>query len=103
MNSSHWDVAVRPLRDVDRYSILKAHGAACRPIRLIQGEFDMAGPKEAYSIELNPDQMAFVRQAKEKYNLASEDKAMRVVLDYLITSPGILDTVFSEPRCLRCE
>ena len=26
----------------------------------------MAGPKEAYTIELNPDQMAFIRQAKEK-------------------------------------
>ncbi len=63
----------------------------------------MAGPKEAYTIELNPDQMAFIRQAKAKYNLSSEDKAMRVVLDYLITSPGVHDSVFSEPRCLRCE
>ena len=63
----------------------------------------MAGPKEAYTIELNPDQMAFIRQAKERYNLASEDKAMRVVLDSLITSPDIHVTVFSEPRCLRCE
>jgi hypothetical protein len=63
----------------------------------------MAGPKEAYTIELNPDQMAFIRQAKEKYNINSEDKAMRVVLDYLITSPDIQDKVFSEPRCLRCE
>ena len=63
----------------------------------------MAGPKEAYSIELNPDQMALIRQAKEKFNLSSEDKAMRVVLDYLITSPDIHATVFSEPRCLRCE
>ena len=63
----------------------------------------MAGPKQAYTIELNPDQMAFIRQAKEKYNLASEDKAMRAALDYLITSPDIHATVFSEPRCLRCE
>jgi hypothetical protein len=63
----------------------------------------MAGPKQAYTIELNPDQMAFIRQAKEKFNLSSEDKAMRVVLDYLITSPDIHSKVFSEPRCLRCE
>ena len=47
----------------------------------------MAGPKEAYTIELNPDQMAFIRQAKEKYNLSSEDKAMRVVLDFLDHQP----------------
>ena len=63
----------------------------------------MAGPKTSYTIELNADQMAFIRQAKEKYNINSEDKAMRVVLDYLITSPDIHDSVFSEPRCLRCE
>ncbi len=63
----------------------------------------MAGPKQAYTIELNPDQMAFIRQAKEKFNLSSDDKAVRVVLDYLITSPDIHGTVFSEPRCLRCE
>ena len=63
----------------------------------------MAGPKQSYTIELNSDQMAFIRQAKEKYNIASEDKAMRVVLDFLITSPDIHATVFSEPRCLRCE
>lgn len=63
----------------------------------------MAGPKESYTIELNPDQMAFIRQAKEKYNLNSEDKAMRVVLDFLITSPNIHESVFTEPRCLRCE
>lgn len=63
----------------------------------------MAGPKEAYTLQLNPDQMAFIRQAKEKYNLSSDDKALRVVLDYLITSPDIHPTVFSEPRCLRCE
>ena len=63
----------------------------------------MAGPKQAYTIELNPDQMAFIRQAKEKYNLATEDKALRVILDYLITSPDVHGSVFTEPRCLRCE
>ena len=63
----------------------------------------MAGPKETYTIQLNPDQMAYLRQAKEKYNLATDDKALRVVLDYLITSPDIQDTVFTKPRCLRCE
>ncbi len=63
----------------------------------------MAGPKESYTIELNPDQMAFIRQAQAKYRIKSEDKALRVVLDYLITSPDVHDAVFSEPRCLRCE
>ncbi len=63
----------------------------------------MAGPKEAYEIELNPDQMAFIRSATEKFKLANESKAVRVIVDYLITSPDIHEKVFTEPRCLRCE
>lgn len=63
----------------------------------------MAGPKETYTIQLNPDQMAYLRQAKEKYNLPTDDKALRVVLDYLITTPNIQDAIFTKPRCLRCE
>ena len=63
----------------------------------------MAGPKETYTLQLNPDQMAYLRQAKEKYNLPTDDKALRVVLDYLITTPNIQDTIFTKPRCLRCE
>ena len=62
----------------------------------------MAGDKETYEIELNPDQMAFVESAREKYDIADTGKVMRVVMDYLITNPEIHDTVFSEPRCLRC-
>ena len=63
----------------------------------------MGGQKAAFEVELNPDQMAFIRSAKEKYGLADESKAIRIVLDYLSTNPGIHDTVFSEVRCLRCE
>jgi len=62
----------------------------------------MAGDKETYEIALNPDQMAFVAAAVEKYGLADADKALRVVMDYLIANPEVHDTVFSEPRCLRC-
>ena len=62
----------------------------------------MAGDKETYEIALNPDQMAFVESAKEKYNLPDADKTMRIIMDYLITNPEVHDTVFSEPRCLRC-
>ena len=63
----------------------------------------MAGPKETYEIQLNPDQMAFVRSAKNQFSVADESKAIRIVLDYLITNPDIHATVFSKPRCLRCE
>ena len=63
----------------------------------------MGGPKESFEISLNPDHMAFVRTAREKYDIADEGKVLRIVMDYLITSPRIHDDVFSEVRCLRCE
>lgn len=63
----------------------------------------MAGEKATFEIELNADQMAFIRLAKEKYDLADESKTIRIVLDYLSTNIDIHDTVFSEVRCLRCE
>ena len=63
----------------------------------------MAGTKETYQIDLNPDQMAFVRSVKDKFSLADEAKTIRIVLDYLMTNPNVHDTVFTQPRCLRCE
>lgn len=63
----------------------------------------MGGAKETYQISLNPDQMAFIRSAREKYDIADDGKVMRIIMDYLITTPGIHDNVFSEGRCLRCE
>ena len=63
----------------------------------------MAGEKEVYEIRLNSDQMAFIRSAKDKYNIRDESKTIRVVVDYLITNPGVHEEVFSQNRCLRCE
>jgi hypothetical protein len=63
----------------------------------------VAGVKETFEINLNPDHMAFLRSAREKYGLADEGKALRIIMDYLITTPGAHDEVFSEVRCLRCE
>jgi uncharacterized linocin/CFP29 family protein len=63
----------------------------------------MAGVKESFEIDLNPDQMAFVRLAREKYGIADEGKVVRIIMDYIITTPAIHDTLFNEVRCLRCE
>jgi hypothetical protein len=63
----------------------------------------MAGVKESFEIDLNPDHMAFVRNTMEKYDLADEGKALRIIMDYMIVNPGIHDDVFTEVRCLRCE
>ncbi len=63
----------------------------------------MAGVKETFEIELNPEQMAFIQSAKEQYGIASEDKVVRIIMDYIQTNPGIQESVFTETRCLRCE
>ena len=63
----------------------------------------MAGPKETYEVQLNPDQMAFIRSMKEKYEIADDSKTIRVVIDYLMVTQNIHDDVFGQNRCLRCE
>ncbi|HZA25356.1 MAG TPA: hypothetical protein VFA32_22630 [Dehalococcoidia bacterium] len=60
----------------------------------------MGGAKETYQLSLNPDHLAFIRPAREKYDLA---KVMRIIMDYVMTTPGIHDAVFNEVRCLHCE
>ncbi len=63
----------------------------------------MGGAKENFQIDLNPDQMEFVRATREKYDLADDGKVMRIIMDYIITSPSGHDEVFTETRCLRCD
>ena len=62
----------------------------------------MAGDKQTYEVSLNPDQMAFVESMKEKYNLPDEGKAIRVIMDYLISNAEVHESVFTQVRCLRC-
>lgn len=63
----------------------------------------MAGTKTSYELELNPDQMAFIRSAKDKYGIRDEGKVVRIIMDYLLTTPDVHGTVFEQTRCLRCE
>ena len=63
----------------------------------------MAGNKQTFEVELNPDQMAFIRSMKEKYEIVDESKTIRVVMDYLMTTQNVHDAVFGQTRCLRCE
>ena len=63
----------------------------------------MAGAKQEYQFELTSDQMAFLRSAKERYGIPDESKVMRIVVDYLLSSPNVHESVFTETRCLRCD
>ena len=63
----------------------------------------MAGEKETYQVALNPEQMDFIRSATEQYAIADDDKALRIILDYVLSNPGLHQDIFTEVRCLRCE
>ncbi len=63
----------------------------------------MAGPKVAYSIDLDTDQIAFIRSVVAQYDIPDESKAVRIMVDYLMTHRDGNDTVFGETRCPWCE
>jgi len=62
----------------------------------------MGGIKTEYSIELNLDHMAWLKEMCEKYTLDDEGKALRIVLDY-IKEEADLESVFEEIRCNHCD
>lgn len=63
----------------------------------------MAGGKQTIEIELNDDQVTFMRLMKDDYKIPSESKVMRIIMDYLQSNRDVHDTVFGQTRCLRCE
>ena len=63
----------------------------------------MAGAKETFEIELNVDHRNFIRSAVEEYGIGSEDKVIRIIMDFIQTNPDLHESVFTEVRCLRCE
>ena len=63
----------------------------------------MAGEKQTIEIALNPDQITFIGVMKDAYDIESESKVMRVIMDYLQSTKDIHDTVFKQWRCLRCD
>jgi len=63
----------------------------------------MAGSKQTIEIELNDDQVTFMRLMKDDYNIASESKVFRIVMDYLQSNQDVHDIVFGQTRCLRCD
>ena len=63
----------------------------------------MAGEKQTIEIELNNDHVAFMQIMKEEYNIRTESKVMRIIMDFLQENTDVHDTVFNQIRCLRCE
>ena len=62
----------------------------------------MAGPKEKIEVRLNVDHIRFAQSIMEKHEIRDEAKVLRIIMDYVITSPTIHEEIFTEVRCLRC-
>ena len=62
----------------------------------------MAGPKEKIEVRLNVDHIRFAQSIMEKHEIRDEAKVLRIIMDYVITSPTMHDEIFTEVRCLRC-
>ena len=63
----------------------------------------MAGDKQSLEVQLNPDQVIFLKAARETYDVPDESKVLRIILDYIQTNRDIHNTVFGEIRCNRCD
>ena len=61
----------------------------------------MGGIKTSYSVELNNDQITWLKQMTDKYSIEDEGKALRIILDF-VQEEADLDTVFEEVRCGHC-
>ena len=63
----------------------------------------MSKNKETYQVTLETDQMDFIHEAQERYDIPDEDKVLRIIMDYVLTSPDLHETIFTQTRCLRCD
>ena len=61
----------------------------------------MAGKKTKVTFEINPDAYDMLKSVTEKYKLADESKALRILIDYAATD-GDWEEIFAKVRCRRC-
>lgn len=61
----------------------------------------MGGIKVEQTFELNDDHIAWLKEMTEKFSIADEAKALRIVLDYVMEEAA-QETVFEEVRCNHC-
>jgi len=58
--------------------------------------------KQVYTIELEERQQKFLEEMVEKYRLPSVDKAVRCLIDMVVSEPEQQEKAFEEIRCLDC-
>ena len=62
----------------------------------------MSTPNEKVTFEIKPRHLEYLQQIADNYDLADESKALRVLIDYAISSPDDEHAIFGEIRCLDC-
>ena len=62
----------------------------------------MGGIKTEQKFELNDDHVEWLKEMSEKYALFDKDKALRIVLDYVMDEADQA-TVFENIRCNHCD
>ena len=62
----------------------------------------MAGEKVTVEFEINKDAEELLAEVVEKYDLADNGKAIRIILDY-VAEDGDWDEIFGTIRCRRCD
>ena len=68
-----------------------------------KGDLLMTGENQTIEIELNNDHVTFMRIIMDDYNIPTESKVMRIIMDYIQENKDVHDTVFKQTRCLRCD
>ncbi|MFT4823266.1 MAG: hypothetical protein ACI9J0_001182 [Cryomorphaceae bacterium] len=62
----------------------------------------MGGIKVSRALELNENHLDWLRAMTDEYALTDLDKALRIVLDYVMDDADP-STVFEEVRCNHCQ
>tara|TARA_R110000824_G_scaffold318073_1_gene505228 strand:+ start:52630 stop:52836 length:207 start_codon:yes stop_codon:yes gene_type:complete len=62
----------------------------------------MGGIKRSCQVELNQSHVDWLKEMMELYGLFDEDKALRIVLEYVMDEADH-ETIFTEVRCNHCQ
>ena len=63
----------------------------------------MTSPRHTYEFQLESEHYELLGSAVDKYKIHDAGKALRIVLDYMVSNPEIHEEVFTKIRCLHCE
>ena len=82
-------------------SISDCHNGTCFPESVTPLQKALAMSSEV-SVSLHQEQIEYLVEVGQKYNLPDAGKAIRCLLNFAIEKPEQADAIFSEVRCRAC-